>query len=133
MLIVEDNTDHALLLRMAAERIVAGLEVRIARDGLEAVAYLEGRKPFEDREAHPAPGLVILDLVMPRLDGFGVLEWVRASEEYRHLPVVVLTSSISPRDEARAFELGASDFHTKPADLGALEARLREILERWLT
>jgi len=133
VLIVEDNADHAFLLRMAIHRIVPDQAVRIARDGVEAVAYLEGRGPFEDREAYPAPGLVILDLIMPRLDGFGVLEWVRGSEAYRDLPVVVLTSSISPWDEARASRLGASDFQTKPAELDALTDRLRRILGRWLT
>lgn len=132
VLVVEDNPDHALLVRIAAKRAVPELDVRVAGDGLDALAYLDGKAPYADRVAHPFPDLVILDLVMPRLDGFGVLRWIRAQEAMMRLPVVVLTSSVSPRDEARAFELGASGFMTKPADLERLGGQVQEIVARWL-
>lgn len=132
VLIVEDNADHALLVRLAAERLGGGLDVRVVPDGLEAIAYLKGEDAYADRVAHPFPGLVLLDLIMPRLDGFGVLEWIQSRRELRSLPVVVLTSSISPTDEVRAHRLGARAFYTKPADLTALGSQVREILARWL-
>lgn len=132
VLVVEDNPDHALLVQIAAHRAVPDLDVRIVTDGLDAVAYLEGQAPYEDRRMHPLPGLLILDLKMPRLDGFGVLEWVRARRDDRGPPVVVLTSSVSPQDEKRALQMGASAFHTKPADLERLGDQVRDIVARWL-
>lgn len=133
VLVVEDNADHALLVQLAAHRAVPGLDVRIVPDGLHAVAYLDGKAPYDDRQVHPFPGLLILDLKMPRLDGFGVLEWIRARGDGRGLPVVVLTSSDSPRDQKRALQLGASAFHTKPADLERLGEQVRDIVARWLS
>lgn len=132
VLVIEDNPDHALLVRIAAERVDPTLDVRVAADGLEALAYLGGDGQYDDRRAHPFPRLVILDLIMPRMDGFGVLEWVRSRPELRALPVVILTSSVSPKDEARALRLGARAFYTKPADLDALGCQVRDIVKRWL-
>lgn len=131
ILLVEDNPDHALLVRIAAERAEPTLDVRVVVDGLDALAYLEGTGSYADRDAHPLPHLVILDLAMPRLDGFGVLEWVRARRELASIPVVVLTSSANPLDERRALRLGARAFYTKPADLEALGVQVREIVARW--
>ena len=133
VLVVEDNADHAFLVQLAAHKTAPDLDVRIVGDGLEAVAYLEGKAPYDDRRVHPVPDLLILDLKMPRLDGFGVLAWIRARGDINGLPVVVLTSSVSPRDETRALQLGASAFHTKPADLDRLGDQVRDIVARWLT
>lgn len=131
ILLVEDNPDHALLVRIAAERADPALDVRVAEDGLDALAYLEGTGPYASREDHPLPHLVILDLAMPRLDGFGVLEWIRGRRELATIPVVVLTSSVNPLDERRALRLGARAFHTKPADVAALGVQVRELVARW--
>lgn len=132
ILVVEDNEDHALLVRLAARRVQSNLDIRIARDGRDAVAYLGGAPPYADRAEHPLPELVILDLVMPNLDGFGVLEWIKGRPALQTLPVVVLTSSVNPKDETRALSAGARAFHTKPASLDELGVEVRHILERWL-
>lgn len=131
VLVVEDNRDHALLIRIAARRLFPGLDVRVAGDGREGVAYLAGTQPFQDRRSHPFPNLVILDLIMPDIDGFGVLEWISREPKLEDLPVVVLTSSVNPGDETRALELGARAFHTKPADHDELSEIVRQIIERW--
>lgn len=133
ILVVEDNADHALLVRLAAERVDPSLDIVVCPDGQEAVDLLSGVAPYGDRTAHPLPALILLDLIMPRLDGFAVLEWVRSQPAFAQLPVVVLTSSISPLDEARAMRLGASAFHTKPADLAELGDQVRGIVQRWLS
>lgn len=132
ILVVEDNADHALLVQLAARRVESGLDIRIARDGREAVAYLGGEGAYQDRVAHPVPDLVILDLIMPHLDGFGVLAWMQGQAAVRDLPVVVLTSSSNPGDEARALEAGARAFRTKPSSLEDLGTEVRTIVERWL-
>ena len=129
VLVVEDNKDHALLIRIAARRPFPGLDIRVAGDGREGIAYLAGTPPFQDRRSHPLPDLVLLDLIMPDVDGFGVLEWM--GQHAKHVPVVVLSSSVNPGDEARALELGARAFHTKPADLDTLSETVREIVERF--
>ncbi|MGD8321135.1 MAG: response regulator [Gemmatimonadota bacterium] len=132
VLVVEDNADHALLMRLAARRIARDLDVRIASNGREAVAYLAGDPPFTDRSHHPFPSLVILDLGMPLLDGFGVLSWIREQDGLGELPVVVLTSSVNPTDQRRARQGGARAFFTKPANMDDLGRTVEEIVERWL-
>ncbi len=129
ILVVEDNPDHALLIRLAVRRTFPEIDVRVAGDGREGIAYLAGTPPFE---IHPHPDLVILDLIMPGKDGFTLLEWIRAQEGFPPPPVAVLTSSVNPSDAARALELGAKAFHTKPADLEELGEIVREMVERWI-
>lgn len=132
VLVVEDNPDHAMLVRIAAQRAYPGLDVRIAENGDEAIAYLGGAGEFGDRTAHPFPRLVILDLVMPHTDGFGVLEWVGTRPELSDLSIVALTSSVNPGDEVRALQLGAEAFYQKPTDLDELGETVRTIVERCL-
>lgn len=133
VLVVEDNPDHALLIQLAAERTLPGLDVRVAENGEEAVAYLGGEAPYEDRRENPLPRLVILDLIMPKLDGFGVLEWISEQPDLEDVPVVVFTSSLNPRDEARSLELGARTFLSKPSTLDELGTLVQELVQKWLT
>ena len=130
ILVVEDNPDHALLIRLAVRRTFPEIDVQVADDGREGVAYLAGTPPFQTRQSHPYPDLVILDLTMPGKDGFAVLEWIRAHAGSP--PVVVLTSSVNPGDMVRALDLGAKAFHTKPADLEELLDIVRDMVERWI-
>lgn len=132
LLVVEDSADHALLVQLAARRVESDLDTRIACDGQDAVAYMGGTGPYRNRTAHPAPDLVIVDVVMPNLDGSGVLEWMRGRSAPKALPVLVLTSSANPGDEVRAPTAGARAFHTEPSSLDDLGAEVRRIDERWL-
>src|SRR5688572_6851101 len=77
LLVIEDARDQALLVGVAARRAHPGLEVEIADNGVDAIAYLRGIAPLQDPPAHAVPDLVILDLFMPELDGFQVLGWIR--------------------------------------------------------
>jgi CheY-like chemotaxis protein len=133
ILVVEDNPDHALLVRIAAERVDPTLEVVTCADGRDAVDLLGGASLSDGSVLDGVPDLVLLDLIMPRLDGFAFLEWVRGQPAFEKLPVVVLSSSISPLDEARALRLGASAFHTKPANHEDLGEQVRSVVKRWLT
>lgn len=132
VLVVEDDPDHALLLRMAVERARPGTPVRVVSQGEEAVAYLSGEVPYEDRDEHPFPALVILDLLLPGLGGFHILEWCRDREELRDVPLVVLSSSVNPAHRERSLELGARSFHSKPPDVVELGETVGSILERWV-
>ena len=129
LLVIEDALDQALLVSVTARRAHPGLEVRIANDGREGIDYLEGA--FQD-ESSPIPDLIILDLIMPEVDGFDVLEWIYERPNSPKAPVVVLTTSMNPHDARRALELGAEAVFTKPTDLDALAKVVREIVDRWI-
>jgi len=132
LLVIEDARDHAILVRVAARRALPGLDVRVAGDGREGIAYLAGNPPFQDRRSHPVPNLIILDLLMPDVDGFAVLEWLLERPAASRPPVVVLTSSEHPGHEERSMSLGAQAFYRKPADLDALGEVVRSIVEEWV-
>jgi DNA-binding response OmpR family regulator len=132
LLVIEDARDHALLVRVAARRALPGLDVRVAGDGREGIAYLAGTPPFQDRRSHPLPDLIILDLLMPEIDGFAVLEWMREQRPPVSVPVVVLTSSQASDHESRSLELGAKAFYRKPGDLDTLDGVVRSIVEEWV-
>lgn len=132
LLVVEDAEEEALLVGIAARRAHPGLDVRTAGDGREGIAYLAGAPPFGDRSAHPLPQLVILDLKMPEIGGLEVLEWIRDQDAPPGIPVVVLTSSADPEDEARAKALGAAGFYNKPTRLDDLGRVVREIVGKWI-
>jgi two-component system response regulator len=132
LLVIEDARDHALLVRVAARRALPGLDVRVAGDGREGIAYLAGTPPFQDRRSHPLPDVIILDLLMPEIDGFAVLEWMREQRPSISVPVIVLTSSQAPDHERRSLELGARAFYRKPGDLDTLDGVVRSIVEEWV-
>ncbi len=132
ILLAKDNEDYSLLFQRALRtaNIDAGLD--IVRDGHEAVAYLAGEEPYSDRTRHPFPKLVLLDLKMPRMDGFQVLSAVRQKLGLTQLPVVVLTNSENPADIRRAYELGASSFFRKPDSLEGLDEMIHVLHAYWL-
>lgn len=132
LLVIEDARDHAILVRVAARRALPGLDVRVAGDGREGIAYLAGTPPFQDRRSHPNPDLIILDLLMPEVDGFAVLEWLASQQNPKQSPVVVLTASPDPHAEGRSRELGAQAFYRKPDNLDDLGKVVKEIVESYL-
>lgn len=132
VLVIEDAREHAILVRVAARRAVPGLDVRVAGDGREGIAYLAGTPPFQDRRSHPSPALIILDLIMPEVDGYAVLEWLRDQKGVERAPVVVLTSSPDPAAEERSMSLGSRAFYRKPDDLDQLGVVVKEIVENYL-
>jgi CheY-like chemotaxis protein len=117
---VEDDENDAILFRRACER--AGLPAQIHRVEAadEARAYLLGEGNFVDRARHPLPHIIVLDLKMPRMDGFEFLKWLRQNKSFASLPVLVFTASISREDKSRAMAEGASSFFIKPASFEAL-------------
>jgi CheY-like chemotaxis protein len=115
ILLVEDDPAEVRLIQRAFKK--AGIEDHVHRltDGDEAVAYLNGDSPYENRISFPFPTVLILDLKMPRRGGLEVLEWVRSRRDARRrLPIVVLTSSRHSVDVDRAYDLGVNSYITKP-------------------
>ena len=116
ILIVEDREDDILIMRKAFQKASLVNPIQIVRDGEEAVAYLGGEGKYANRAEYPLPALVLLDLKLPRMDGFEVLSWIRQQDGIQGLPVVVLTSSNELRDVNRAYSLGANSFFVKELD-----------------
>src|SRR6266850_4885372 len=116
ILIVEDREDDILLIQKAFQRAKIATARQIVRDGGEAIAYLSGAGKYSQRDQYPLPWLVLLDLKMPRVDGFEVLKWIRSQPGFKSLIVVVLTSSEQMRDVNDAYHFGANSFLIKPQD-----------------
>lgn len=117
---VEDDENDALLFQKACER--AGLPAKVFRVEAadQAMAYLLGEGVYSDRSLYPVPQLVVLDLKMPRMDGFQFLKWVRQTENFAALPVLIFTASMSREDKSRAIAEGASSYFIKPSSFEAL-------------
>jgi CheY-like chemotaxis protein len=132
VLYVEDNQGDFDLLNLVTKKCGTPFSLQRAADGEQAIAYLEGQSPFHDRDAHPFPDLVLLDLKLPRLDGFEVLQWIRANPSTRTLPVVVLAGSSFRADIRRALELGANHYAAKPGSVPELQVLMDQIADVWL-
>jgi two-component system, response regulator len=116
LLLVEDNPSDEKLTRRAFTKSGVSFEVFVVRDGAEALEYLFGTERESEAANRVTPSLLLLDLKLPRVDGFEVLRRVRADERTRLVPVVVLTASAEEQDVLRAYELGANAYLRKPVD-----------------
>lgn len=132
VLAAEDEESDALILRMAFERAGLTNPLIVVQDGQEAVDYLAGAGRYSDRQRYPLPGLLLLDLKMPRMNGFDVLGWLAGRPEFKSLPTIVLSSSPDQSDIRRAKEAGALEYFIKPHSLRELVAILNVLHSRWL-
>lgn len=129
LLSVEDNDGEYYVIKMAVEE--SGIPVRVFRvsDGEQAIFFLEKSHGFE---LAPRPDLVMLNLNLPKKNGFQVLTEIRASELLRSIPVVMFTSSVETRERQHALALGAEDFVSKPQSLRGLIEAVRSVCVRYL-
>ena len=116
ILVAEDRQDDIILITKAFEKTGSTIPLHFVRDGEEAINYLSGTGKYANRVEYPLPALLLLDLKMPRVDGFEVLRWIRQQHPLAQLRVVVLTSSEALRDVNKAYSLGANSFLVKPRD-----------------
>jgi CheY-like chemotaxis protein len=116
ILLAEDNEDDTLLIKRSFARSGVRHKIHSINSGMEAISYLQGELPFDDRQKYPIPDLILLDIKMPAVDGFDVLRWIRQRPEFARLRVVMLTSSDEIRDVNLAYKLGANSFLVKPLD-----------------
>ena len=131
ILIAEDDDDDFLLTRDAFHeaRLINSL-VRVV-DGQELLDYLAGRGAFGDRSRFPMPGLVLLDLNMPRVDGREALQKMKAKPNWRHYPVIVLTTSRAEEDIVRSYDLGVNSFIIKPVTFPGLVEAVKVFGRYW--
>jgi CheY-like chemotaxis protein len=129
---VEDNPDdEALTLRALKKNNIAN-EVVVARDGVEALDYLFGTGAHAGRDMNVMPQVILLDLKLPKIDGFEVLRRLRADERTKFLPVVILTTSNEEKDRLNGYGLGANSFVRKPVEFGQFIEGVRQLGLYWL-
>jgi two-component system, response regulator len=131
ILLVEDNANDVELTLRAFERCRIMNKVVVAEDGEQALDYLFATGKFAGRDPGANPGLVLLDLKLPKLDGLDVLRRLRSDPATRRLPVVVLTSSNEERDIIESYELGANSFVRKPVDFAEFMEAARQLGLYW--
>ena len=129
---IEDDPNDVLLLEHACRKACVECDIQRVSDGDEAIAYLRGSGQFADRTRFPLPRLILLDLKMPRSNGFDVLTWLRNDHSVKPFPVVILSSSNHDVDLKRAYELGANSYLIKPVSFDSLVEIVRAVHDYWL-
>lgn len=132
ILVVEDNPDHAEMTLHALRNGHLANAVVWVKDGAEALDCLHRRNAYLDRAAAPLPGLVLLDINLPKRSGFEVLEDIKSDPLLRIIPVVMLTTSGREEEVRRSFELGANSFVVKPVQFNDFVEKIRQMEMYWL-
>ena len=132
ILLVEDNPDDEALTLRALKKNNIRNEVVIAHDGAEAIDYLFATGAHTGRDLSIMPQVILLDLKLPKMDGFEVLERIRSSESTQYLPVVILTTSSEDQDRIRGYDLGANSFVRKPVAFDKFIEAVRQLGLYWL-
>jgi len=132
ILVAEDDPQDAFFLKREFARAGVPTSLHFVQDGQEVIDYLEGKGAFADRQTHPMPNLVLLDLKMPRLNGFDVLGWLRKQTGLKRLPVIIFSSSAESVDINRAYDLGANSYLVKPHEIEALSGLVNCLKTYWL-
>jgi len=130
VMLVEDNPDDEELAVMALQSAGLRLPIVVARDGAEAIEQLTGAAAGV---TPPRPLIVLLDLKLPKVDGFGVLKRIRETEGLRTLPVVILTSSDTDDDINRSYALGVNSYVRKPVAFESYKSTIGALGQYWLT
>jgi CheY-like chemotaxis protein len=131
VLVVDDSDNDRFLLRRCFKNAGFDCPLQEVGNGEEAIAYLQGEGPYGERSCFPVPSVVLLDLNMPRKNGFDVLEWMRTQPDLRGVSVFILSASARPQDVKRAHALGANAFLVKPPTVKELTDMVRS-LHDWL-
>jgi CheY-like chemotaxis protein len=130
ILLVDDNPDDIMIAKRAFTKSQIHNKIYVTHDGEEAIQFLRKEGKFKDM---PRAGLVILDLNMPKIDGFEVLETIKGDDKLKSIPIIVLTSSSRPEDIERAYKLGCNSFIVKPVSFEDFIEAVIEIKRYWLS
>jgi CheY-like chemotaxis protein len=132
ILIADDDVDDRMLARDALAECRLANDIRFVADGEELMDYLHQRNNYAEPGSAPAPGLVLLDLKMPRKDGREALKEIKADPRLRRIPVVVLTTSKAEEDIYRTYDLGVNSFVTKPVTFEQLVQSMKTLTKYWI-
>ncbi len=131
ILMAEDDEEDRMLTTEAFEEIKLANDMRFVNDGEELMDYLYRRGRYSNPESSPRPGLILLDLNMPRKDGREALKEIKSDPKLRQIPIVALTTSKSEEDIFRTYDLGVNSFITKPVSFVSLVAIVKTLSEYW--
>jgi CheY-like chemotaxis protein len=132
ILLAEDLESDVALMKRAFKKARIVNPLQVVRDGEQVLAYLRGEGEYGNRAEYPLPSLLLLDLKMPRMNGFEVLSWVRAQPNFASLRIVVLTASRELQDVNKAYQLGANTFLVKPTDFDQLVVMMQALQGFWV-
>ncbi|MGH8109827.1 MAG: response regulator [Arenimonas sp.] len=132
ILLVEDNPDDEEFTMRALKKANVTNEVVVTRDGSEAIDYLFGLNQYSGRDLSVLPGVVLLDLKLPKLSGIDVLRRIRAEPMTKHIPVVILTSSNEDEDMLNSYESGANSYVRKPVEFAAFANAVARLGVYWM-
>ncbi len=132
ILLVEDNPAHAELVQRSLESHRIANKIYHVGDGKAALAYLFRQGVYADERRSPRPHIILLDLRLPKIGGLEVLRQVKTSEELKHIPVLILTTSGAERDMLRAYESNANGYVVKPLDFEKFKQLMEELGYFWL-
>jgi len=133
ILLVEDNQMDIVLTLDAFHEMKLLNKIVVTHSGEEALDYMFGRGKFADRALFPLPNLILLDLKMPRIDGFEVLRQVKNTEKLKRIPVIILTSSKEEGDRALSYDMGANSYLLKPVSFTGFIDVVKKINEYWFS
>lgn len=131
ILMADDDEEDRMLTKKAFELNRVGNDLRFVEDGEDLLDYLYQRGKYEGGADAPRPGIILLDLNMPRLDGREALEVIKRDPSLRRIPVVVMTTSEADQDIARSYDLGANSYVTKPVTFESLAQVIKALDQYW--
>ena len=128
ILLVEDNPDHVILTKRVLEDNRVSNKVYVCRDGAEALDFVYRRAKYSDA---PRPGLILLDVKLPRVDGFEVLKKLKSDPTLKSIPIVMLTTSARDEEIARGYDEGVNSYVTKPVKFDEFTEKIKNIDLYW--
>jgi CheY-like chemotaxis protein len=132
VLLVEDSKRDAEAIEVLLRSVGVSNQVIAVHDGAQAIAYLNGDDPYSDRQKFPFPSVLLLDLRMPEIDGFDVLEWIKSQPQLNQFLIVVLSAYDGIREVTHAYSLGAKSFLVKPCNRDDMKNLLKSFPEYWI-
>ncbi len=132
ILVADDDTDARMLLQDAFEESRLSNELRFVEDGEQLIAYLRREGEYADPASSPYPGMILLDLNMPKMDGREALKIIKADPSIQRIPVIVLTTSQAEEDIVRTYGLGVSSFICKPVTFEGLVRVVQVLSAYWI-
>lgn len=132
ILMADDDEDDRLLAYEAMTESRVLNQLMFVEDGVQLLDYLRGEGKYADREQYPVPGLILLDLNMPKKDGREALAEIKADKDLRRIPIVILTTSKAEEDMLKGYDLGAASYITKPVTFEALVDLMRALGKYWV-
>ncbi|MBW0432077.1 two-component system response regulator [Leptospira yasudae] len=132
ILVAEDDPDDRLLMRDGFRENNLINPLHFVKDGEELFEFLQNKGEYSDILKYPRPGIILLDLNMPKMDGREVLKTIKTIPEFKKIPVIVLTTSREEEDMLQTYDLGANSFIRKPVEFGAFMETIRTLGQYWL-